>query len=177
MPERPLRLAALLRRRRRLLQRRCRLQRQLRLRSDRRHLLQELYDGPRVQDRADLLRRGVRHRRAERYAVRGYREGVQFGDRVASGSIEYRFPLALVGRGYGLWPVLLDKLSASVFLDAGSAWFDSGDIDVIASTGTELSIDLGFNYSVVYRFRLGFALPFDKDLGDPTLYVATGVAF
>ncbi len=113
----------------------------------------------------------------ERYAVRGYSEGVRFGDRVASGSIEYRFPLALVGRGYGLWPVLLDKLSAAVFLDAGSAWFDSGDFDVIASTGTELSVDLGFNYSVVYRLRLGFAVPFDSDLGDPTVYVATGVAF
>ncbi|HSG82001.1 MAG TPA: hypothetical protein VLC48_07120 [Gemmatimonadota bacterium] len=113
----------------------------------------------------------------EQYAVRGYDEGAQFGDRVASASLEYRLPLALVGRGYGLWPVLLDRLSASVFVDGGSAWFDSSDIDLIGSAGVELSVDLGLNYAALYRFRTGFALPFDSELGDPTVYLAFGAAF
>jgi Tol biopolymer transport system component len=111
------------------------------------------------------------------YPVRGYSEGVQFGDRIVATSLEYRLPLILVGRGYGLWPLFLDRLSASVFVDAGSAWFDTDDIEVIASAGTELSVDLGANYSAVYRFRLGFAVPFDRTLGDPTVYLATGIAF
>jgi hypothetical protein len=113
----------------------------------------------------------------ERYAVRGYDEGAQIGDRIASASLEYRLPLALVGRGYGLWPVLLDRLSASLFVDGGSAWFESSDFELIAAAGVELSLDLGLNYTALYRFRTGFALPFDSQLGDPTVYLAFGPAF
>lgn len=114
---------------------------------------------------------------SETYALRGYPENVQVGDRIATASLEYRFPTLLVGRGYGLWPLLLDRLSMSLFLDAGSAWFDSDDIDVLASAGAELAIDLGVNYSTVFRFRLGFAQPFDATRGDTEVYIATGLAF
>jgi hypothetical protein len=112
-----------------------------------------------------------------RYAVRGYEKGVLFGDRIVSGSLEYRFPLALVGRGYGLWPIFLDRLSGSFFFDAGSAWFDADDITVVSSVGAELSVDLGLNYSFVYRFRLGLAIPLESSAGDPTVYLTAGVAY
>lgn len=120
---------------------------------------------------------GVEIGGGSRYPVRGYSEGAQIGDRVVSGSVEYRFPIFLVGRGYGLWPVLLDRVSGSLFVEAGSAWFDSDDIDVLASAGSELSFDLGLGYAIVYRFRLGLAVPVDGSGQDPSLYIATGIAF
>ena len=114
------------------------------------------------------------------YPVRGFAEGALVGDRIASASLEYRFPIVLVGRGYGLWPVLLDRVSAGIFLDAGSAWFDPADADIIASAGTELSIDLGLSYAVITRFRLGLARTIAVPAGSTqgwSGYVSAGVAF
>ncbi len=120
---------------------------------------------------------GVSFGGGSRYPLRGYGEGVEVGDRIVSGSLEYRMPLWLVGRGYGLWPINLDKLAASVFWDIGSAWRDSGDVNVLSSVGTELSVDLGLAYAVVYRFRLGLAVPIGDSSQNPSVYVAAGVAF
>jgi Tol biopolymer transport system component len=112
-----------------------------------------------------------------RYPLRGYSEGVEVGDRIVSGSLEYRFPLWLVGRGYGLWPIMLDKVSASLFWDIGSSWRTSDDINVLSSVGTELSVDLGLAYAVVYRFRVGLAVPVGDSTQNPSVYLAAGVAF
>src|SRR5690606_4224693 len=43
--------------------------------------------------------------RAIAYPVRGYAPGVQRGNRIASASAEYRFPIALVERGIGILPL------------------------------------------------------------------------
>jgi hypothetical protein len=111
------------------------------------------------------------------YPVRGYSEGVQYGDRIASATLEYRLPVALVGRGYGLWPVMFDRLSFSLFADAGSAWSDGEEIDVLASLGSEIGVDLGLGYALVYRFRLGVAKPIVNTDESLSVYVSTGVAF
>ncbi len=116
----------------------------------------------------------------ETYHVRGFDAGSRFGDRIAAASLEYRFPLLLIGRGYKLWPILLDRLSGSLFLDAGSAWFDSSEIEVLGSMGSEVSIDVNVGYAIRYRFRTGVA----RRVATPgTLtsgwsgYVTAGVAF
>src|SRR5205807_5131835 len=44
------------------------------------------------------------------YPIRGYRAGELAGERAAVGSVEYRVPLALVGRALGHLPVGVDKL-------------------------------------------------------------------
>jgi hypothetical protein len=111
------------------------------------------------------------------YPVRGFSEGVRYGDRIASLALEYRLPLALVGRGYGLWPVMLDRLSLSFFADAGSAWTDDSDVDVLTSLGSELNVDLGLSYALVYRFRLGVARPIIDADESWSAYVSTGIAF
>jgi len=130
-----------------------------------------------VPGRAIPVVSGVSFGGGSRYPLRGYSEGVEVGDRIVSGSLEYRFPLWLVGRGYGLWPLTLDKVSASLFWDVGSAWRTSDDIDVLSSVGTELSVDLGLAYAVVYRFRVGLAVPVDDSNQNPSVYLAAGVAF
>ena len=114
------------------------------------------------------------------YPIRGFTEGVERGDRIVAGNLEYRFPLAIVGRGYKLWPFLIQKLSGTLFVDGGAAWTDSDDVRGIASTGAEFSIDLGIGYALVYRFRLGLA----RQLAAPSgisnewdAYLTAGVAF
>jgi hypothetical protein len=114
------------------------------------------------------------------YPVRGFDEGVVLGDRIANGSLEYRFPLALVGRGWGLWPVLLDRLSASLFVDAGAVWVGSSGGDLLASSGAELGLDLGLAYSLSYRFRLGLARRWAAPAPETTgwsAYLSAGLAF
>lgn len=114
------------------------------------------------------------------YPVRGFDEGVLFGDRIAAASLEYRFPLALLAQGHGLWPVLLDRLSASFFADGGSAWLDSNDVRGIASAGAELSLDLGVAYAIIYRFRAGLARQLAVPTGDSEewrAYLTAGVSF
>jgi len=115
-----------------------------------------------------------------RYHLRGFTEEIQIGDRIAAASLEYRFPLALIGRGHGLWPVVLDRISASVFLDAGSAWWNGEAMHVLASAGGELSSDVGLGYHLSYRFRIGLARQVAVPVGGRERwsgYVSTGVAF
>ncbi len=105
------------------------------------------------------------------FGVRGFPGGAQYGVRALAGSVEYRAPLALVGRGVGMLPLFFQKTSVVAFADAGSAWC-SFAVDLsficpdplparttIASVGGELGIDAAIQYDQVYRFRVGFAHP------------------
>lgn len=140
----------------------------------------ELFPLGGVPGRFDELLPGVTLGGGADYPIRGFEEGIQVGDRILAGSLEYRFPLSLVGRGHGLWPVLLDRLSASLFLDAGSAWRDSERVRALAAAGTELSIDLGVGYVVPYRLRFGLARTLATPAGrgpEWKIYASAGVAF
>lgn len=140
----------------------------------------ELFDLGGVPGRALDFGSGITVGGGERYALRGYSEGAQLGDRVGVANVEYRFPLALVGRGYKLWPLLLQDVSAALFLDAGSAWSDSDHVRLLASTGIELSTDWGLGYSLVYRFRAGLARRLVTGPRDTTgweVYLGAGVAY
>jgi hypothetical protein len=96
------------------------------------------------------------------FAVRGFSPGVRSGSRVLAGSLEYRAPLVTLRRGFGFWPLFLDRTSLTLFADAGNAWGVGGmpgARDWLASAGAELSIDAAFSYDVPYRLRFGFAAP------------------
>ncbi|MDQ3556912.1 MAG: hypothetical protein M3409_09060, partial [Gemmatimonadota bacterium] len=95
-------------------------------------------------------------------------EGSQRGDRAASATAEYRFPLALVERGMGTAPFFLDRLWGDVFVDAGGAWCDAACGRFIgaperprplASVGAELGVDLDVGYHAGVALRGGLALP------------------
>ncbi len=137
----------------------------------------EIFELGGIPGRAFFIVPGLAIGGGSQFPIRGYPEGVEFGDRIVSASLEYRFPLQLVGRGYGLWPILLDKLSVGLFVDAGSAWLNTDDVDVLASVGSELSVDLGLGYEFVYQFRVGLAIPIDDRTQSPSVYLAAGVAF
>jgi Tol biopolymer transport system component len=130
--------------------------------------------------------------------VRGYAEGARRGTTAWSASAEYRLPVALIGRGYRLMPVFLDRLSASAFLDAGDAWCTaeqdqlfsdctrwSGDhgatpafaLQTLASAGAELSLDAAFFFGPPVRLRGGFAFPFTGPYGGARAYFRLGPSF
>ncbi len=123
------------------------------------------------------------------FQVRGYPPGTLSARRVLGLSLENRVPLALVDRGLGMLPLGLDKVSASLFTDAGFAWDDSycpgfgtgtiihSDCNAwIWSVGAELAADLGLGYEVPLRVRAGAALRI-RESGHAGAWVALGSSF
>ena len=116
------------------------------------------------------------------FPVRGYGSDAILGRAAATGTLEARIPLALIGRGLGLLPLYLDRMSLALFADGGAAWFPRGFTtrlpltSRIASAGVELVADLGAPYEFPVRFRLGAAGPLTAG-SSPSLYVAIGPSF
>ncbi|MBX3133618.1 MAG: hypothetical protein KF689_09570 [Gemmatimonadaceae bacterium] len=126
------------------------------------------------------------------FFVRGAVPATQRGNRAAAFSGEYRAPLTRVGRGVGLAPLFLQKLSLLAFADAGAAWC-AGEVAGspvcgpgapprawMASGGAELVLDAALSYDILYRVRLGFARALQGiaavDRG-ATLYLTLGNTF
>ncbi len=95
------------------------------------------------------------------FPIRGYRAGELAGERAAVGSVEYRIPLALVGRALGHLPVGVDKLWVNAFADAGDAWAPgtAPRLTRLRSTGLELAGDVALSYDFRLAVRLGAAQP------------------
>ena len=125
--------------------------------------------------------------------VRGYREGTQRGDRAVAASVEYRFPIALVERGYRLLPFFLDRVSGAVFADGGAAWClddcprvvaPSRDARPIFSVGAELGTDLTLFYHGSLLLMGGVGVPLsevgegdDRGRPNPEFYIRVGRSF
>ncbi len=118
------------------------------------------------------------------FPVRGYETSTRSGRYAWSTTVELRAPLALVNRGLGVWPLHLDRIFGSAFLDGGNAW--SGDASSsqdrsprrrpLASVGFEASTDLLVLYESPLRLRAGVAFPLvDRD--GPQYYVRLGMPF
>ena len=108
---------------------------------------------------------------ARTFGVRGFEGGTLLGVRAMAGSVEYRAPLTLIGRGVGLLPLFFQKTSVTAFADGGTAWCNLAIPDSficraplperrwLGSVGGELGLDASLEYDRIYRFRLGFAHP------------------
>jgi len=119
----------------------------------------------------DLLPGVVIGGSARTFGVRGFDGGTLLGVRAIAGSVEYRAPLTLIGRGVGLLPLFFQKTSVTAFADGGTAWCNLAIPDSficraplperrwLGSVGAELGVDASLEYDRVYRFRLGFAHP------------------
>lgn len=108
--------------------------------------------------------------------IRGYEEYRRFGRWAWTTSAEYRFPLALVHRGAGAWPLHLDRLMGSLFVDAGNAWEPSTRGDPLVSAGGELSAQVLALYDGTLLLRVGVAVPLVEGDG-ATAYVRVGIPF
>jgi hypothetical protein len=120
------------------------------------------------------------------FPVRGYEPGTQRGSRAFVGSLEYRFPLLLLERGFRLLPVSAHHLWGDVFVDSGAAWCPSvcpahGAPDSprpLVSVGAEAILDLRLGFLVDLPLRFGVALPLrDPGARQPSAYVRFGSAF
>ena len=118
------------------------------------------------------------------FPVRGYDTSSRFGRYAWAASVEYRIPLALVNRGVGAWPVHFDRVSASVFGEAGNAWgpdlspsgFENPIHSALASVGAEVTAQVLTFYKSTLRFRTGVAFPLVEGDG-ARAYLRLGVPF
>ena len=124
--------------------------------------------------------------------LRGYRAGERRGTRAWTASAEYRFPILLVDRGAGLFPLFFDRVHGSVFWDAGNAWGPELAVDfeeyqnprkrILMSAGAELSVILSPLYQPSLTLRFGAGVPLvendvESESLDPVYYVRIGNAF
>jgi hypothetical protein len=106
------------------------------------------------------------------FGVRGFPDSRQAGVRAVVANAEYRAPLAVIGRGLGLWPLFFQQATVTGFMDTGAAWCsfevansylctpESATRVWMKSYGVELGVDAAVDYDWVYRFRLGLAHPY-----------------
>ena len=99
------------------------------------------------------------------FPIRGYATGELRGQRAVAGSVEYRAPLALVGRALGHLPLGVDKVWLNLFADAGDAWAPGASprLTRLRSAGLELAGVVSLGYDFLLSVRLGVAAP----LADP----------
>lgn len=95
------------------------------------------------------------------FPVRGFAAGAVRGRRAATASAELRLPVALVSRAIGHLPLGVDKLSVSLFGDAGDAWNPPtpARLTRLAAVGGEVVGDVTVSYDFPLRARLGMAWP------------------
>ncbi len=112
------------------------------------------------------------------YALRGYSVGEAglVGSRMALTSVEWRFPIALVERGFMAPPVALHQLHGLAFIEAGDAWYTGQKERFVTSAGVELRAELMLFYGLGLQTRLGYARAFDNG-GDNELYLQLGSSF
>ncbi len=115
------------------------------------------------------------------FPVRGVVANAQRGIRAIGGSAEYRLPLVMLRGAPSPFTFFADRLSMTVFSDAGRAWCpsafaaQSASIGLcerpgardgwIASAGAELVLDAALQYDIPYRFRIGAAAPYVAPAG------------
>ncbi len=107
------------------------------------------------------------------FALRGFAEKTQQGKQALAASVGYNFPLINVERGISYWPLFLDELRGSAFVEAGLAG-DTLDVnDLKVGFGAEVSLSLTTGYFFNWTVRLGVA----QGLGEasPRFYLSLGL--
>jgi hypothetical protein len=110
-----------------------------------------------------------------RFMLRGFAPGVLRGSQALAGSLEYRFSIAHIERGIGLWPLFLNWVKGSLFFDLGMAGEKIDWNRFKLGFGGELRPQIILGYGFPLELRLGIA----QGLGEkkPSFYIAIGTAF
>jgi len=123
--------------------------------------------------------------------VRGFNKDERIGYKAWSASLEYRLPLALIGRGSKLRPFFLDRLSLSLFSDAGNATCSAAQrqlysscagnpsrpTSTLVSAGAELNANAALLTFFPVWLRGGFAVPLQGSARSAQWYLTFGQAF
>ena len=111
------------------------------------------------------------------FPLRGYRSGeaVLTGHHASLVTLEWRIPISDVDRHFMVPPVGLNRLSMSVFTEAGAAW-DNDPQRWYKSAGIELLSEVRFGYLFGLQLRAGVAKGFEAP-GRTEGYVRLGHSF
>lgn len=113
------------------------------------------------------------------FSLRGYPEGLPqlIGPNMQLGSIEYRFPITRIERGFMAPPVGIDQLHTTLFYEAGNAWnTGSNPGEYYRSTGIEFNVDTVLFYYLPVNLAIGYAKGLDLG-GEKEWYLRLGAAF
>jgi Tol biopolymer transport system component len=117
------------------------------------------------------------------FPVRGYDAGHRSGRYAWTASAEYRFPIANVHGAWGFFPLHIDRVSGSLFIDGGNAWGDSFEAEILnprgstlGSVGAELQVSMLALFNTRLFVRIGAVAALNG--GDATpFYLRLGTAF
>ncbi|MBI3560957.1 MAG: PD40 domain-containing protein [Gammaproteobacteria bacterium] len=114
-----------------------------------------------------------------KYTLRGYNQGYTalMGRNMRLGSIEYRFPIRLVERGWMTPPLGLHQIHGTVFYDRGAAWDRGAPDKYYSGFGLEANAEVTLLYELRVQASLGLAHGQDRDLGGNQLYLRLGHNF
>jgi hypothetical protein len=112
------------------------------------------------------------------FPLRGYRSGepALTGRHSLLGTLEWRTPLSDVDRHFMVPPAGLNRLSLTVFFEAGSAWNDAASQRVFRSGGLELLSEIRLGYLLPLQLRAGIAKGFETP-GATVGYLKLGRSF
>ena len=107
--------------------------------------------------------------------LRGYPTNVLRGQKAALGSMEYRFPVTNLERGWDTKPFFYRRLHGAVFFEAGNAWDGTyHESELRRSVGAEARLDMTLAYYLPITIRFVFAKGLDKD-GESQAYLGLWV--
>ncbi|MFH1147185.1 MAG: peptidase S9 [Pseudomonadota bacterium] len=111
------------------------------------------------------------------YPLRGFPSAFKTGKYLATGTLEYRFPIVYLLRGWSTKPFFWDRLHAAAFLDAGHVWGHNKDFswdDVSVGAGAEARFDMVLGYKLRITPSLGVARGL-TDNGETQVYLVIRV--
>jgi hypothetical protein len=111
------------------------------------------------------------------FPLRGYRSGeaVLTGHRASLVTLEWRVPISDVDRHFMVPPVGVNRISMSIFSEAGAAW-DNAPQHWYKSGGMELLYEARAGYLLGAQLRIGVAKGFEAP-GGTEAYVRVGRSF
>ncbi|EGA70702.1 WD-40 repeat-containing protein [Vibrio sinaloensis DSM 21326] len=113
----------------------------------------------------------------ETQGLRGYDETVQSGNHYFTQRVEFSTWLARVERNWGLYPVGLGDISATLFADSGSAWNDEGSYEALTGIGVSTTIEMRLGYNLNLPITLGYASGLDDELGKNQFFLSVSGNF
>lgn len=114
-----------------------------------------------------------------RYPLRGYKEGRADlrGRRMALIEAEWRFPIALIERGFMSPPVGVHQVHGKLFYNWGESWDIESNVPALRrGAGIEFTAELVLGYWLPMNMRFGYAKGFDFGNEEQT-YIEARVPF
>ncbi|MDY6935909.1 MAG: BamA/TamA family outer membrane protein [Spirochaetota bacterium] len=113
----------------------------------------------------------------DEFGLRGYSAGLVYGNRIATGTIEYRFPILQIDLGYATFPIMLRDFWLSPFFEYGNVWDKKTRIEEFkSSAGIELHTRITLGYYIDLTGYVGYCRGFN-DYGEDQVYFAVGTLF